>query len=315
MSAAVDCLDHVGIVVRDLDRAARSYAAMGFQLTPLARQSGPVRPGEPPQPWGSANRCVMLRQGYIEILSLLDPALYDNQLKGFLARHEGIHVLALGINDAPRHVERLRAAGFAGIDLKPLQRPAATPAGERLARFQRVPLPPDAAPEGRVQLVEHLTPELLWQPHLLDHPNRGVALVETVLAVDDVDEAASRYERLSGPRASHDGACRVFAFPRGRLVIAPASGSVQVPRDGIHLTPPAFVRYTVATDDGNQALERCLASAGLPHRRESGRIVIGPEHAGGAQLTFVSQLQPGVADSLPRLRDCSLGGFLAEQHR
>src|SRR5215469_10152014 len=163
------CLDHVGIVARDLAAAAALYQRLGFQLTPQARQQGPLAEGGASVPWGSANRCAMLRRGYLEIIGIVDAALYDNGLGAFLVRYEGMHILAFGTDDADAAVARLRVAGLEVPGVKPMQRPA----GGGIARFRRVPLA--AAPEGRIQLIQHETPELLWQEPLLEHPNGAIA--------------------------------------------------------------------------------------------------------------------------------------------
>ena len=102
----------------------------------------------------------MLRQGYIELLAIVDPTLPDNQLGAFLQRYEGIHIIAFAVDDAGANVARLRAAGLTQAAISPLQRMAATPDGERLAAFARIPLPPGEAPEGRIQLIQHLTPDV-----------------------------------------------------------------------------------------------------------------------------------------------------------
>src|SRR5258708_979443 len=215
MSSGVASLDHIGIAVPDLAAAAATYRRLGFQLTPLQQQSGPLQAGGPVVRWGSANHCAMLRQGYLELIGIVDPALYDNELGRFFARYHGIHILALGVADAEAQVTRLCAAGLAAASVRPMQRPVATPDGTSEVRFKRVPLA--TAPEGRIQLIEHLTPDLMWQDHLLDHPNRAVALTEAVLCVADVGEAAERFRRLAGSDPLRHSRARILAFAAGRL--------------------------------------------------------------------------------------------------
>ncbi len=84
------------------------YERLGFRLTPLSRQSGRLRADGPVVPWGTANRCAMLRRGYIELLGILDPTLPANGLDHFLARYAGMHILALGIADETATLARLR---------------------------------------------------------------------------------------------------------------------------------------------------------------------------------------------------------------
>jgi catechol 2,3-dioxygenase-like lactoylglutathione lyase family enzyme len=288
MSEGVDLLDHIGIAVPDLAAAATAYERLGFQLTPLQRQAGPLAPGGPVVRWGSANRCAMLEEGYLEIIGIVDPALYDNQLGQFLARYHGIHILALGIDDADAEVTRLRAAGLDVPGVRPMQRPVATPTGESEVRFKRVPLAD--APEGRIQLIEHLTPELMWQAHLLAHPNHAVALTETVLCVADVAAAAERFRRLTGRAPLRHGTARIFVFAAGRLVLCDPASLGDFRSDvATGLTPPTlpwFAGFSVATDDGNASVRRILRRNGIPHAEHGAVLVVSADYACGATCRF-----------------------------
>ncbi|MCU0985665.1 MAG: VOC family protein [Acetobacteraceae bacterium] len=165
-------LDHVGIAGRDLATLAATYEGLGFTLSPFAQHHAPGADGVV-RAIGTGNRCAMLRQGYLELIAVVDPALPSNTLDRFLARYEGLHILAFGIDDAEAELSRLRAEGVTIPGIAWLERPVDTPEGMRTARFARLPLP--EAPEGRIQLIRHMTPELLWQPDLLDHRNHAVS--------------------------------------------------------------------------------------------------------------------------------------------
>jgi catechol 2,3-dioxygenase-like lactoylglutathione lyase family enzyme len=285
MSGGVDGLDHIGIAVPDLAAAAATYRRLGFRLTPLQQQAGPLQQDGPVVPWGSANHCAMLEEGYLELIGIVDPALYDNQLGAFLARYHGIHILALGVDDAERQVTWLREAGLAVPGVRPMQRPVATPDGSSEARFKRVPLA--EAPEGRIQLIEHLTPELMWQNHLLDHPNRVVALTETVLCVADVTEAADRFRRLAGSAPLRHGTARIFAFAAGRLVLCDPASLGDFMTDAEPPTVPWFAGFSVATDDGNAAVRQILLRNGIAFAEHGGAdLVVPAASACGAACRF-----------------------------
>ncbi|TWA57390.1 glyoxalase-like protein [Azospirillum baldaniorum] len=282
---AVGRLDHVGVVVRDLDAGAAAYERLGFQLTPVSRHSGVRAPGRPVEPFGTANRCAMLRHGYIEVIAVVEPALFSNNLERFLDRYEGIHILAFGIDDVEAHLARLKEAGFGVSGIAHLERLLATPLGERLARFSRIPLPAEDAPEGRVQLIRHDTPELLWQPHLLDHPNRVVALEEVVLAVADPEEVLARYARLLGAAPRGNG----FRLGGDRFTVVSAAG-LEKALPGVSAPALPFVAGIVLrTDDGNAAIGRIVEAVGVPHRRDGQRLIVDPAAAGGAALVFVPE--------------------------
>ncbi len=230
-------LDHVGICARDAGPLWARFAALGFTLTPPARQSNAAGP------LATGNRCAFLRQGYLEFLAILAPGLPDNGLGALLDRHEGMHILALGMEDGAANLARLRAAGLDIPGIAPLSRPCDDPEG-RLARFERLPLPD--APEGRIQLIRHLTPELLWQARWLDHPNHAVALEECFM-VGGMDSAA-RLSRLAGrPLAPRAGGGVVLELPQGRVSVLP-------PQDWLPDLPLAGC--AIRTDDGTAAIRR-----------------------------------------------------------
>ena len=284
MSAGVDGLDHIGIATPDLAATAAAYIRLGFRLAPLAQQSGPLTPGGPVTRWGSGNRCIMLRRGYVELIGLVEPGLYDNGLGAFLARYAGIHILAFGVADAAAQLPRLRAAGLDVGGIRPMQRPTATPIGEGLARFKRIPIAD--APAGRIQLIEHETPELLWQAHLLEHENRAVALAETVLCVADLEASLDRLSRLTGIEPARQGAARIFNFASGRLVLCNSAGAARFVPGAAPPLLPWFAGFTVTTADGNEAARAVLARNAVRFTKHDGALVVPPGAAGGATCIF-----------------------------
>jgi hypothetical protein len=118
----IDNINHVGIVVRNLGSTAARYEEMGFQLTPYSPHSGAWKPGAPVQSFGSGNRCVMFANNYLEILGTEDPNKPTERLAGYLARHQGAHIVRCQIpalsqrrtRRAGRTVELQAAAGLFG---------------------------------------------------------------------------------------------------------------------------------------------------------------------------------------------------------
>lgn len=219
MSSGINALDHIAVMVNDLAVAGAAYERLGFNMTPVSQHSGARTAGAPAEPWGTANRCAMFRQGYLELMGVIDPTLYDNHVPEFLARYEGIHILAFGCDDAAATADALAAAGFGATGVHALARPLETAAGERIAKFNLVRLPPEETPEGRVLAIEHLTRDYLWQTRYLDHPNGAVALSELVVCVEDVDEAARRYSRYFGIPVNWNGAVAEISLDAGRFVL------------------------------------------------------------------------------------------------
>src|SRR4051812_47679774 len=92
-------LDHCGCIVNDLAAAAARWERLGFALTPVSRQRGAVPGKEGFHSWATANRCAILQSTYLELIGVVDP-LAHNPWAGFIAKNEGLHILALRCEDA-----------------------------------------------------------------------------------------------------------------------------------------------------------------------------------------------------------------------
>jgi catechol 2,3-dioxygenase-like lactoylglutathione lyase family enzyme len=159
---AEGCIDHIGLFVPDMARAARVMERLGFTLTPLTAQRHELASGELAAT-GTANRLAILQQGYIELLTAAGDTPLADQMRRALRRYAGAHLIAFTSADGGATHARLAEEGFAPLPLVRLERGAVTPEGERLARFSVVRVPPERMPEGRMQFCQHHTPELVWQ--------------------------------------------------------------------------------------------------------------------------------------------------------
>lgn len=284
MSSGISSLDHVAVMVNDLDAAGTAYERLGFSLTPLSQHSGSLTPGGAVEPWGVANRCIMLRRGYLELMGVVDPTLYDNRVPDFLARYEGIHILAFGCEDAEATADALAIAGFGATGVHALSRALDTPEGERLALFNLVRLPPEETPEGRVLAIEHLTRDYLWQPRYLDHPNGAVALTELVVCVDDVKEASRRYARYFGIPITHNGIAAEFSLKSGKFKLLDPTGL----RNMYGIDPPTLpfaASFSVAVENIIET-EKLLDTKGVAVTRRNDCLMVAGTEAHGALVVF-----------------------------
>ncbi len=67
-------IDHVVLVVRDLDRARATYERLGFTLTPRGYHT-----------LGSQNHCIMFDRDYVELLAVPKPHPAMQYYSDFLA--------------------------------------------------------------------------------------------------------------------------------------------------------------------------------------------------------------------------------------
>ncbi|MBL4720913.1 MAG: VOC family protein [Alphaproteobacteria bacterium] len=191
-------LDHSGHFVPDMDAASAALERMGFIMTPYTMHTMTTAPGEDLRPSGTANRCIMLREGYLEILCAVGDAPLAQQLNAAVSRYTGLHLLAFSCANAMAEHTRLSNVGF---DMQPLVNLTRS-VDEGILRFSVVRLKPGQMAEGRTQFLQHDTPDLLWREELMNHPNRIVATADVVMTAADPDEAAQRFERFLG-RAPH----------------------------------------------------------------------------------------------------------------
>jgi hypothetical protein len=279
-----DALDHVGVAGRDLAALAAQYERLGFSLTPIARHRGPHCPGGPVERMGSGNRCAMLGEGYLELISVLEPGLFSSGMDTLMDRYEGLHIIALTIEDEAENLARLQAAGFAIPGVAILERPVddADPTGLQ-ARFARLPLPD--APEGKLQLIRHFTREAIWQPRFMAHANHASALTSVVLAVAEPAETAARFSRLAGRPVVPDplGGFRL-EMPRGSVRILPRIE--QLFPGAVPPVLPWIGGFSVRTDDANAAVGTLLEDRGIAYQTVPGGLLVGPTDAGGAFLLF-----------------------------
>ncbi len=191
-------LDHVGVAVKSLDRGRDAYARLGFRLTARSFHSGSRTPGAPVEPWGSGNHCAMFREGYLEVIGLTDENKYSS-VKDMVADYEGLHIVAIGWGNAEAARPQMLARGVPVDAVRSLERDAAfgpDDAETRRARFRNCFVARDKFTEARFLYIEHLTRDVLWQPHLLEHPNGAVAIEEVYFASADPQATAQKLAAL-----------------------------------------------------------------------------------------------------------------------
>jgi len=276
-------LDHVGLCARDPVPLWATWESLGFALSPVARQSGRRTPDSPVELFGSANRCAFLNHGYVELLGIEDSALFTNGLDRFLARYTGMHILAL-------LWESIAIAEYCS-ELSPGLWPA-----DRIARFARLPFPD--APEGRVQLVQHLTPELVWDSRWMGHRNGALALEAAILVAENPAETTARLATLAGLPAEPDALAGFrLRLPGAEGAAGPMSPKREttirilppeaLPRALPGVTAPALpfmAGMVIRTED---ATAKVRALLGPILRAMAGGVMVPPEHAGGAAVVFV----------------------------
>jgi catechol 2,3-dioxygenase-like lactoylglutathione lyase family enzyme len=282
----IDNLNHVGMAVRDLADTVRRFEAMGFQLTPYSPHSAAWKPGEPVQPQGSGNRCVMFASDYLEILASEDPSKPAARISNFLKRHQGAHIICFN-TERPNDVDsRLKAMGIVTSNVIPLQREIDTSEGVRTAKFARLQFAPADSPEGYVQAAQHLTPQYIYQPRYITHPNGCTSLRTTFVVTSDLDGFANKYRQYTGLSEVRRGHSAQFDFPLGtRLVIVDEAHAADFLPGTLFPPLPAIAGVAFRCHDLN-ALRKRLTDQGFAFAKAQGRLVVPAEQASGVAVLF-----------------------------
>ncbi len=282
----IDNINHVGMAVRDLADTVSRFEAMGFQLTPYSPHSAAWKPGEAVQPQGSGNRCVMFANDYLEILASEDARHPAARIANFLKKHQGAHIICFNTEDPHAVERRLQGEGLSTSGVIPLQREIDTPLGVRTAKFARIQFAPEQSPEGYIQAAQHLTPQYIYQPRYIQHPNGCTSLHRTVIVTDALDAFADKYRRYSGlTPIAHMGAFD-FHFPHGtRLTIIDVKQAPALLPGTLFPPIPGIAAVSFRTPDLAAQRQR-LIDHGFAFSEALGRLVVPAEQASGVAVMF-----------------------------
>jgi hypothetical protein len=265
-------IDHVAHFVPHIDAASAALEQAGFTLTPFSEQSHRLEPGGPLTPAGAGNRCVMLREGYLEFLTPTGDTPIAQQLRNSIQRYTGLHLIALGTAAPEADHARLKKNGFSPLPPVALQREIGTAGGYDTARFTVVRVPPGTMTEGRIQYCQQHTPELLWQPRWLEHRNHARGLAAAIICVADPQEAAQRYARYTGLLAQVSGTQWRIDTQRGALLFAtPANVEKQL---GISAPALPWIAGYVLSSDNLPATRDVLNAAQCDVREFDNRLLL-----------------------------------------
>ncbi len=281
-------LDHVGHFVRDPESTAQALRRAGFATTPVSVQVNPdAKSGNTLT--GTGNVCAMLPRGYIECLFKTSDTPLAQELDIAIQRYSGVHLIAFSVRDADAAYARLNDAGFHTRPLVSMRRLVSTKAGQDVAAFTVVRLAPGVMPEGRIQLLRHHTEDAVWQPPWLTHPNSALGLLDVVIAVDNLNEAADRYALFLDRSSEVNPLGQCIRLERGRIQLVSSSTMRALLRDTPNLPTPFIGLYALHVRSLD-LVERHLTENGLPFVRQSKTLSAPfPEQLGAGAWFFTEQ--------------------------
>jgi hypothetical protein len=194
-------LDHLVILVREIDRAIRDYGRLGFTVTPGGEHADGL----------TRNALIPFRDGsYLELVAFLDPDDPRDNVWGwrpFFSSGGGLIDYCAASDDLRADVRRLEELGF-GVN-GPADGGRRLPDGAQI-RWRSAWI----QQEGRLLpfLIEDLTPRSLRVPDgpPAEHPNGATGISRLEIVTPDAKAAARSFAALTGAGASlRLGACEL----------------------------------------------------------------------------------------------------------
>lgn len=176
-------IDHLIVVVQDLDQAARDFTDVGFTVVPGGKH-----------PVGSHNVLIPFADGsYVEVIAFYRKAA-DHRWWDPLQHGERLVDYCLQTDDLRGDTAKLRAAG---VDIKdPVPWSRTRPDGYELKWLLSLAGPADrgVAPF----LIEDITPRQERIPQQFNHRNGTAGIARLVIAVDQVTKAGTWFQNVLG---------------------------------------------------------------------------------------------------------------------
>ena len=178
-------IDHLVVVVQNLDEAARDYQRLGFTVVPGGQH-----------PVGSHNALISFRDGsYLEIIAFYREAV-DHRWWNPLAQGERFVDFCFQTDDLRGDTKKLQDAGVAINDPVPWSRKR--PDGYELKWL--LALATGSHRGVAPFLIEDVTPRRERIPQQFDHPNGITGIKKVSVAVGESARIETWYEALLGEK-------------------------------------------------------------------------------------------------------------------
>ncbi|PSC05707.1 VOC family protein [Alsobacter soli] len=282
-------LDHLVLPVRDLDAAGRLYEALGFTVGARNRH-----------PWGTENRIVQFPGVFLELITVGEATAIEPHGRGrfsfgafvrdSLQRGEGVAMLVLESKGAEADRAAFAISGIGGYEPFFFERQAKKPDGSPVrVAFSLAFARDELAPEAGFFVCQQHEPQNFWNPAFQQHANGAIGVEAVTMIAENPAAHAEFFYAFTG---QHDmgstSAGITVRLPRGRIEVM--TGAAFAFHTGVHLDeePARLVGYTVAVKSLDDLAIR-IRAARLPHCMIGKSIVLPPEAAFGAVISFVER--------------------------
>jgi catechol 2,3-dioxygenase-like lactoylglutathione lyase family enzyme len=283
-------IDHIGLVGRDIAAMVSAFRRLGFTVTNPVQLTQPGPDGNP-IPLGQLSAHVIFPDTYLELTAVEKPG-QGNHLDPWLARHEGLHIMAFRSENAAQSWDDMAAFGVVMPPLRAASREVKSGGVTGIADFRWFQIPESISREGFACVVEHQTPELVFIKSMTRHDNGATGLRGVGALVDDLDEAVQRYRRLPGAEVKSFSLGRYVLLKNQRFVALTPQGMAALAPGAKLPAPPCFASFAIRVKNISNTRD-VLTSQGVPFQVAGDKSVwLKPEYACGAVLLFVDESAP-----------------------
>lgn len=286
-------IDHPLVSVRDHATALANYRRLGFAPSPVSYH-----------PWGTVTSLMMFPSNFIELIGVADPAqfgtgavngfCFGRRLGDFLAREEGVSLVALHSTDCDGDHADLVARGLASqgrIDFRRAMRlPDGSP-GEAVVSLGL--FLDEQLPDVSNFICHQHRPELIWVPGWQQHPNGALGIDALTYVAAQPERLAARWRSIYGAEAvgqvegvlQADSGCGLLRILTPDQAAA-EYGAVGLPQARAERPHAIAIRVAVAS---LARAREVLADGGLAAVDRGDRLQVAPEHCGNVILEFAER--------------------------
>jgi hypothetical protein len=231
---------------------------------------------------------AIMERSYVELSAVLtdDSTHY---LAPFIRRYHGLHILALRSNDIDADHLRCTRAGLEPMPVTIATRDVEYGTRQGAAQFRWFTLPAERSPGGLVCYVHNHTPEIVFQPEVMAHPNSAIGVHGVTIVASNLERVAAHYQALleQEPAAGDEE----LRFESGRQCIRVMTRHAFVARYPGAGVPamPCLRAFDVIVRDIGAARAYLNATRVRYQEREDGSLWVGPRSACGAALRMIPE--------------------------
>jgi catechol 2,3-dioxygenase-like lactoylglutathione lyase family enzyme len=183
-------IDHLALLVRDLESASTAYEKLGFRVSARQLHSANM---------GSANHIFNFSNSYVELIGLIAETDFNKPWLARLDKREGLYIISTRTDDVAGAVSELRQKGISTSDSVPHSRPAMLASGEQSrVSFGVTYVDAEFTPAAHISVCEHHDPDKVYCADREQHANTATSIKTVIISTPTPLEVAEAYLPIYG---------------------------------------------------------------------------------------------------------------------